>query len=633
LKLVRNVDEALELLKDETEIAWDLETSGISPFRDKIAVVSMYGDKSDVAAVLHVRGHVPEKLKRFFERPGILYTGHNTTNFDWPFLHNAGVNVFNGQRFFDTLTGSTVATVSGRKSVKQKLDVVLQRELGTEIDKSIVDHGSWMDPVLNENQVTYCYSDIIHLPALRRKIEAKCKEQGQTEALQLEMDIIPGVLRMIVNGMPVDEAAFDEYLAKQRANKTQFREVLVALLGEINFNSPAQVKKAFKEAVGLQLESTSRDALKLQVYGETFDYDSDYEDNLIDDEVTNEGHKIVALLQEREFDSFTKEEKKYLTIKLFLAFRVAEQRIKMFDASYDANGILKKQSWWDKYVTNGKVHCTYWQCSTDTGRWSSSNPNLQQVPTDMRKVFGNLPGHKLVSCDYSQIEVWVMALLSNDPNMLEYLESGDMHTRLGQNAFKLDQQLDIKAWKKAHPVERKKAKAMVFALLFGGGARRLYEYMRSNGVETSMEEATRLYLEFSKLFPRFHAFREGARIRCANAKAIPIQLPSGLVRVLAGPSLKYTTFLNTSVQGSAAAGLKNGLRMLIRAGYDQYLAAAVHDELVLVVPDEDAAFYGKTTAEFMVKGMRQMLVKRNPLAATAGIKADNGIGLTWQHEE
>jgi len=249
----------------------------------------------------------------------------------------------------------------------------------------------------------------------------------------------------------------------------------------------------------------------------------------------------------------------------------------------------------------------------------------------MRTVFGNVPGRKVVSCDYSQIEVWVMALLCNDTNMLEYLESGDMHTRLGQNAFKIGQDLTIKEWKAKYTKERKKAKAMVFALLFGGGARRLYNYMRAEGVETTLEEANKLYVDFSRLFPKFHAFREAARQKCAYANAIPIQLASGLKRLLVQDSLKYTTFMNTGVQGNAAAGLKNGLRMIIAAGADEYLAAAVHDELVLLVPDEEAAEVGERIAYFMEQGMRQMIGKINVKAATCGLKAEAGIGNTWTH--
>jgi DNA polymerase-1 len=348
----------------------------------------------------------------------------------------------------------------------------------------------------------------------------------------------------------------------------------------------------------------------------------------VDDAVTAEGHKIVDLLQRRTIDSFTPDEKRYIIINLLLAYRISSQRIKMFDSNPEKN----KESWWDKYVTDGRVHCTYWQTSTDTGRWSSSNPNLQQVPTDMRTVFGHVDGYKVVSVDYSQIEVWVMALLAEDNNMLEYLESGDMHTRLGQSAFKIEPDLPIEEWKEKYPVERKKAKSMVFALLFGGGAGRLYDYMRSQGVETTMDEATRLYLQFGKLFPKFHAFREQAKRTCAYQNAIRIQMPSGLVRLLANDSLKYTTWLNSSVQGSAAAGLTNGLKMIIEAGYDKYLAAAVHDELVLVVPEAEAVEVGEKIAHYMREGMIQMLAKKSPKALTCGIRAEAGIGETWTHE-
>ena len=87
------IDQGIRTLWEQDRvIGIDLETSGLSPWNDKIAVVSLYGEDSGTSVILHVRGHLQERLRDFLSTPkeGRLWVGHNITTFDALFLHNAG---------------------------------------------------------------------------------------------------------------------------------------------------------------------------------------------------------------------------------------------------------------------------------------------------------------------------------------------------------------------------------------------------------------------------------------------------------------------------------------------------------------------------------------------------------------
>ena len=142
-----------------------------------------------------------------------------------------------------------------------------------------------------------------------------------------------------------------------------------------------------------------------------------------------------------------------------------------------------------------RIHCQYKLCGTRTGRLSSVNPNLQQMPHDKetRSIFVPEPGNRFIVADYSQIELRVAAELSRDPEMLRaYREGLDLHTL---TAIKTSGKKEVTS------DDRFKAKALNFGLLFGLGKSKFKHYAKKNyKVELSEEQAFEAVTNWHKLY-------------------------------------------------------------------------------------------------------------------------------------
>lgn len=595
LRVVRTAAEAMVILDHEEWIGLDLETSGLSPWLDKIAVVTLYGEDSHTAAVIHVRGSLIASFHATFRawlgNRRRKYVTHNGVCFDIPFLANAGVDVF-GPEWFDTMIGEAVTLKVGRHDISRSLQDTLVRRLKKEINKS-QQLSEWMAPELTEDQVGYCTGDVQHLPALRRKQLDEVEPDARAEAMEVEAQIIPAVLHMHHNGMPLHLPSVEAYLVEQREAAERAVETLTDYMPAVsNFNSVPQVLNAarlrFPEA---HLKSTAA-----------------------------EGLQLIAEENEGDLGAWA---------RALLVYRRSRKRQSMFSAEW-------RRSYAFDHRLNGTllarfniphnhpdivwVHSRFKQLGTDTGRFSSSDPNGQQIPKDARRLFGNVPGYKVVSCDYSQLEIRVAANVAEDAVLIKAFEEeqesgGDIHTMIAAQLFN-------KSADDVTKEERKLSKAATFTLLFGGGVTTLYEYARMSGSSITEMEAASVFRAFFDRFYGLRAMRNWASSMAKHSPVCAINLPHGLRRVLAGNELTSTRILNTMVQGSAAAGLKFALRLCVDRKLDRYLCATVHDELVGVVPERDAEQWGADIQRAMIDGMR-MVLHRVP------VRAELAIGNTW----
>lgn len=559
---IRDVREALNALEHDSEIAVDIETSGLSFITDKIAVVTLCGSTSGKVAVLHIRGNMPEDLRCFLSNPSKTFITHNGAGFDLLFLARAGVDVFAPTQF-DTMISELATLKVDRRDVSVSLKATTARHLGKRLDKSI-DHAGWMSFQLSDEQLDYCVGDIIYMSGIKKKQLAKAEASGTTRAVETEMRLMPAVVSMTLTGLPMDLRRLTAYLGQQNVLALEAGDYLRERFHtpEINLNSPLQVKKALA-SLGLEVESVAKEVL----------------------------HEL-CLITEGE----TKE-----LFEALLNSSAARQRIKMYNPD-----------WIMKNLVEGFVHARFWQCGTATGRFSSSDPNLQQVPKDMRWVFAAPAGHQVVSIDFSQLEVRVAAAIAQDREMLEAFNSEDVHTMIGCKVFDCTPSELSKE-------KRKLAKAMVFTLLFGGGITRFYTYARLNGSTITREEAEVMGKAFFARFRGIEQMRFAAYKAVNKRSPITITLPTGLKRTLVAGTLTPTVLLNTTVQGTAAGGMKYAI---IKA-WDQglvrgRLGAQVHDELVATVKSTEAQEYSVELGKCMIEGMREALPEC-PAAVEASI--------------
>ncbi|NOT35582.1 MAG: DNA polymerase I [Candidatus Eisenbacteria bacterium] len=272
---------------------------------------------------------------------------------------------------------------------------------------------------------------------------------------------------------------------------------------------------------------------------------------------------------------------------------------------------------------DGRVHTSFEQTGAATGRLSSYDPNLQNIPMRtpqgraIRRAFVAAPGCVLIGADYSQIELRVMAHLSGDPQLIEAFESGeDIHASTARRIFKVEGAVD--------PSLRARAKIVNFGVMYGMGARSLAQQM---GIP--LEEAK----EFIDGY-----FRVYAGVRTYLNRVVADARESGYVQTLLGrrrylPSLRSSNGLdrsnaeraaiNAPIQGSAADLVKLAMirvhDTLARRGKGEKLLLQVHDELVFECPAAAAA----TTAELVRRAMEGCFPLRVPLTVTVG------TGATW----
>jgi DNA polymerase I-like protein with 3'-5' exonuclease and polymerase domains len=556
--------EGVAVLRTDNEISFDIETTGLSPWKSNIALMQFYGNRTQKPVLIRVfDGVVPGAVKDLFNEGGRTFVGHNAMQFDVLFLAAQDVN-WRANKWYDTLIGEGVISTTSRRDVSRNLKNSVRRRLGLDIDKDIA-HGGWTAEHLTNEQLVYAMNDVLYLLELKDEQIDKATQQGQYEALQMEMDLAPIVSRMTINGLPLPEDRLNEWLAEQLPLEAAAKEYLHTCLGRINLNSPKQLLPALQRA-GLEVKDTRKETMfEIAHYGE------------------GEPAEIAQQI---------------------LNYREPVQRLKMYSPEWQA-----------KHIVDGWVHPRFWQVGTDTMRFSSSDPNLQQVPRNGRKIIGGVDGLSIVSVDFSQIEVRIAAEIANDPVMKELLELDDVHRGVASQIYDVPENEITKEM-------RRNAKAVVFTLLFGGGWMALYQHSRNNGSDITPAEAQQLFSAFFSKFDGLRSIRAKAFDLSRNRRVVSIRLPNGGKRTLIGVMASPQRILNTAIQGGAAIGMKYAI-MEAAAAAGSYMGATVHDEIVAAVPDKHAAEIAREIGDAMVRGMHRAF----PDMTT---KVEAKIGYTWQ---
>ncbi len=247
----------------------------------------------------------------------------------------------------------------------------------------------------------------------------------------------------------------------------------------------------------------------------------------------------------------------------------------------------------DCIAEDGRIHTTFNQTVTATGRISSTEPNLQNIPIrtklgrEIRKAFVPAPGYVFIDADYSQIELRLLAHMSGDEGLIEaYGMDADIHRITASKVFHIP-------FDEVTPENRRDAKAVNFGLVYG-----ISSFGLSQDLGISRKEAAEYIEEYFATYPGVKAFLDGL---VADAKT------KGYVTTMYGrrrpiPELKSSNYMmrqfgervamNSPIQGSAADIMKiamiNVYKALKDSGIDGRILVQVHDELLLEVRKEDA---------------------------------------------
>lgn len=272
----------------------------------------------------------------------------------------------------------------------------------------------------------------------------------------------------------------------------------------------------------------------------------------------------------------------------------------------------------------GRVHTSYHQAVTSTGRLSSSDPNLQNIPIRteegrrIRRAFIAPPGHHLVAADYSQIELRIMAHLSADPGLLAAFSSGqDIHRTTAAEVFGVP--LDA-----VEPDQRRAAKAINFGLMYGMSA-----FGLARQLDTDLATARAWIERYFTRYPAVQAFMETTRASASEKGYVEtlfgrrLYLPEINARNGQRRQAAERAAINAPMQGTAADIIKRAMLTtadwLRSSGLPARMTMQVHDELVLEVADEvlDEVCAGLTAC---MAGAAELKV---PLVV------DVGTGLNW----
>ena len=278
---------------------------------------------------------------------------------------------------------------------------------------------------------------------------------------------------------------------------------------------------------------------------------------------------------------------------------------------------------------DSRIHTTFNQTATATGRLSSSNPNLQNIPVRgdmgrrMRTCFTAGPGMKLISADYSQVELRVLAHYSQDPTLLSAFRNGeDIHTRTAALLYDVDP-LQI------GPDERRKAKTINFGLIYGMGARKLGQDLGIPLSEARMF-MERYFARFAHIKEFFDAVEVEARrngyVTTLSGRRRP--LPDMLSHSGQARALAERQAVNTLIQGSAADLIKFAMLAVYHDATLRRMKAKlllqIHDELIVEVPEQHAEEAASRLAALMTDTSAWGMELHVPLVADAGIGSNWG---------
>ncbi len=282
--------------------------------------------------------------------------------------------------------------------------------------------------------------------------------------------------------------------------------------------------------------------------------------------------------------------------------------------------------WPREYISGDRIFCRLHPLAADSGRFSCTEPNLQQVPgphvaPGMRACFVPPPGQVLVVADYAQIELRVAAHLAPcDAMRAVFREGRDPHRATAAT-------LTGKPEAEVSDRERQLAKAVNFGFLFGMGAPRFQSYAQSSyGVELDMTEARRAREAFLRTFPgiaRWHS-RVGKLGRGVSSQAVTVRTVLGRRKRFEPGKMSFNAALNIPVQGTAAEGFKLAMTRL-----QPRLAAlggrgilSVHDEYLAELPADRAEEGCRVVAQTMKEAMAQVVT-------TVPIEVEAHVAQSW----
>ncbi len=594
----RAILEAAELaaLREQLEsagvIAIDTETTSQDPMRAQLVGLS-FATEADRAVYIPCghrylgaprqldRSFVLDQLRPLLEDPGVRKIGQNI-KYDWVVLARHGVKLQGVA--FDTMLASYLLDPSKRAHNLDQIALDYLDHQTTRFEELVGKRkgAATFAEVPLDQAVPYACEDADVTLLAYERLARRLEEVGLMPLMEtVEMPLVPVLLRMEMRGVAVDTDRLHE-LSKSLEHQLETLEAgIYAMAGErFNINSSQQLGFILFEKFRLPAQKKTK-----KKTGYSTDVDV-----------------LTALAGLHELPAMILKHRTLAKLKSTYA-----------DALIDL-----------VHPETGRIHTSYHQTVTATGRLSSSDPNLQNIPIrteegrEIRRAFVPRSGWRLLSADYSQIELRILAHCSEDETLIRaFREDEDIHTRTASEVFQVESD-------RVTADLRRQAKAINFGIIYGMSA-----FGLARQLEISQKMAQTYIDSYFNRYPGVKRFLEHAVEEARQARRTNTLL--GRIRLL--PDITHSnsvirqaaerTAINTPIQGSAADLIKVAMiridAVLTREGFQAAMLLTVHDELVFELPPEEADAVGRRIQDIM-EGVWQLKVP---------LKVNVAIGDNW----
>ena len=562
-------------LAGEKFLGFDTETTELDPYKGELRLLQFSNGRKTHVVDLRAFRDPPNNpdlapLRQLLTDPGHIKIAHNS-KFDAKWVrHHLGVEI---EGIYDTFLASQLIA-AGDQDRRHSLADVAQFFTGTELDKS-QQVSDWSANDLSQSQVEYAARDAAIMVPLREQVADRVQSDQLGDVAALEFNCVMPLAEMEITGFNLDEGRWREQLEKVKVAQAKAADELQDMLSagvaqatlfgraEINLDSQQQVTDALLN-LGVPVPNTTR-AWELQPLAD-----------------------------------------KYPVVAKLLEYRGVAKSLSSF-----GENILE-------YIEpqTGRIHADFRQIGAPTGRFSCSNPNLQQIPHDeqYRRCFVAPPGRKLVIADYSQIELRILADFSDDANFIKAFISGeDFHTTTAAQVFNISPE-------SVTPEQRSFAKRLNFGVVYGIGASRFA--MMTGLSQTDAENTMRRYFGTYRGLDSY--LRDSGRkviterqARTASGRMMRLRFDESDRQQVAAAKRNG---VNMPIQGTSADILKIALRLLHESlrGTSGKLVNIVHDEIIV----ECDAAEGEGAAAKLEAAMRragEQYVKKVPVSVDVHI--------------
>ena len=550
--------ELVRALKEAGTVAIDTETTSQDPLKAELVGLSFAirndqafyipcGHTSQDASDQLGREAVLQTLKPLLEDPGIKKIGQNI-KYDWLVLNGCGI-ALDGV-FFDTMVASYLINPSKRAHNLDQIALDFLDHKTTTFAEVLGKGLTSFAEVSLEKAVPYACEDADITFMAKEVLERELEDIGLTELFHnIEMPLVPVLMRMEQRGLTVNPDKLQELSKSFEQRLEQLENAIYAMAGEpFNINSSQQMGYILFEKLNLPVQKKTK---------KRTGYSTDV-------------NVLTTLARLHELPALVLEHRTLSKLKT----TYADALIQLINPR------------------TGRIHTSFNQTVTATGRLSSSDPNLQNIPVrteegrEIRRAFVPCSGWTLLSADYSQVELRLLAHVSGDKRLIQAFKDGeDIHTRTAAEVFQV-------ATDAVTPELRRQAKAINFGIIYG-----MSPFGLSRQLDISQKMA-KVYID--NYFARYegvHRFVQraikeaGATMRTSTLlgriRLLPdIRSPNAAVRQFA-----ERTAVNTPIQGSAADLIKIAMIRIDAALRKKQRKAAmllsVHDELVFEVPPDE----------------------------------------------